>query len=198
MTTPDIDALERAAMAATRGPWYQSGSPWFSTGSLVLSGSPDRHAGYMIVDTDPLDYREDIPDGEVADPEDDAAYIAAANPAAILSLIAEVRELRQERDDAGLRYGALETRAQQQGEKDGQRITDAEARAVEAERQRDEARAALVSLSAAETDYRHTHDLKGDGHILTGQAWDRMRRASHAARRALTALPPPAGSEPAP
>lgn len=100
MTAPDLDALERAAQAATPGPWYQSGSPWFSTGSLVLSGSPDRHAGYMIVDTDPLDYREDIPDGEVADPDDDAAYIAAANPAAIRSLIARLREAERQRDEA--------------------------------------------------------------------------------------------------
>jgi len=149
MTAPDLDALERAAQAATPGPWYQSGSPWFSTGSLVLSGSPDRHAGYMIVDTDPLDYREDIPDGEVADPDDDAAYIAAANPAAIRSLIARLRE---------------------------------------AERQRDEARAALETIS--ESHIPSMPMTAADDELVWAQ-----RHVAHLRRIALSALPPPAGSE---
>lgn len=97
--TPDLDALERAALAATPGPWYQSGSPWFSTGSLVLAGSPDRHAGHIIVDTDPMDCREDVPEGELGDPNDDAAYIAAASPSVVLALVREVRELRQRVSD---------------------------------------------------------------------------------------------------
>jgi hypothetical protein len=44
---------------------------------------------------------------------------------------------------------------------------------------------AALDLSAAVTDYRHTHDMKGDGHIETGRAWDRMRNANTKFRTTL-------------
>lgn len=47
---------------------------------------------------------------------------------------------------------------------------------------------AALELSAAVTDYRHTHDMKGDGHIETGRAWDRMRNANAKYRSSLSRL----------
>ncbi len=44
----DPTELEAAARTATPGPWFQSGPPWFSTGSLVLAGSPDPHVGLAV------------------------------------------------------------------------------------------------------------------------------------------------------
>jgi hypothetical protein len=44
---------------------------------------------------------------------------------------------------------------------------------------------AARELSVAEIEYRSTHDLKGDGHIETGRAWDRMRNAGYRLRAAL-------------
>jgi len=41
---------------------------------------------------------------------------------------------------------------------------------------------ALINLAAAEANYRHAHDLRGDDHKETGRAWDAMRRAGDAAR----------------
>ncbi len=50
-------------------------------------------------------------------------------------------------------------------------------------------REALRELANAEADYRRLHDLYGRGHIQTGRAWDRMRRAGDAARAALGEKP---------
>jgi hypothetical protein len=41
---------------------------------------------------------------------------------------------------------------------------------------------ALARLAAAEANYRHAHDLRGDDHKETGRAWEAMRRAGDAAR----------------
>lgn len=75
MTDTELDALEAAAKAATPGPWNTKEGPDFSEifahdKNIALIGS--QHA--------------------------DAAYIAAANPAAVLELIAELRQTRAERD----------------------------------------------------------------------------------------------------
>lgn len=47
-------------------------------------------------------------------------------------------------------------------------------------------REALQDLQHAESEYRKAHDEFGDGHIIAGRAWDRMRRAGDKARAALT------------
>lgn len=49
-------------------------------------------------------------------------------------------------------------------------------------------REALEDLETREAEYRHEHDIYGDGNILTGRAWDRMRRAGDRARTALTSF----------
>ena len=48
----------------------------------------------------------------------------------------------------------------------------------------------LRTLEEAEQAYRKAHDLYGGGDILTGRAWDAMRRAGDNARQALAALEP--------
>ena len=75
MTDAELSALESAARAATPGPWEESPNPFFI------------HDGHFTV-------------AEVMshNPGDDSAYIAAANPAAVLELIAMVRSLQNERD----------------------------------------------------------------------------------------------------
>lgn len=95
---PELDrkALKEAALKATPGPWYQSGSPWFQTGGFVLAGSPDPHAGTVLADLTDTWEEQRSDDGLDADherdPDDDAAFIALANPATILSLLASLEE----------------------------------------------------------------------------------------------------------
>lgn len=100
--TPDqIAELERLEKAATKGPWYQTGSPWFQDGSGVLAGSPDPHVAPLIVDCESWagereEQQRDHPDAELADPDDDAALIAAMRNA-LPALLAEVRRAREAR-----------------------------------------------------------------------------------------------------
>ena len=56
---------------------------------------------------------------------------------------------------------------------------------------------ALKTLGKACANYRHMHDRFGGGDIMTGRAWDEMRRAEEAALKtfaARSALPPEAQS----
>lgn len=98
LTTEERDELERLAKAATPGPWQRSGVRQTITENCIMVGSD----AFLIVA---------IPWGK--HPKDhagafaDAAYIAAANPSAVLRLIAQARapsgvptreaELEQER-----------------------------------------------------------------------------------------------------
>lgn len=81
MTDEQLFALEAAARAATPGPWcqdYKKFSHVYPTGQSSTLSKPiavvngGTHTGTMT----------------------NAAYIAAANPAAVLALIDEVRRLR--------------------------------------------------------------------------------------------------------
>lgn len=54
--------------------------------------------------------------------------------------------------------------------------------------------APAAKLCLVEADYRWKHDTKGDGHIDTGRAWDKMRRASAALEASLKALTAKEGS----
>lgn len=102
--TVDTKELIRLAKAATvdeSGEWFVAGSPWLppDVETYVLSGSPDPHAGRMVCD---------MPTADMAGVEDEfdeidwrarndtmAAYIAAANPQAIIALCEEVERGRQ-------------------------------------------------------------------------------------------------------
>ena len=72
MTDTELDALEAAAKAATPGPWRQS-----------------KHDKEFVCFNDTTLRGSDI-NGEL-----NAAYIAAANPAAVLGLIAELRNTKK-------------------------------------------------------------------------------------------------------
>ena len=76
MTDAELDALEVAAKAATPGPW-------------LLEELSTRKNGYAIFPA-PNGHTLAFVDGA------DAAFIAAANPAAVLDLIAELRQTKEE------------------------------------------------------------------------------------------------------
>lgn len=118
LTAEMIAELRKAAESATPGPWYTTGSPWFRSGDGVLCGSPDGNIAYLIADCDNFTDPRDEYDGpfKLADADDDAAFIAAANPVVILALLDErekmVRALKFYRDNwqikTNKRYGGLE------------------------------------------------------------------------------------------
>lgn len=72
MTDAELSTLEAAAKAATPGPWDCGGVEVF------------------LGEWNPLI--------AMCNSEDNAAYIAAVNPAVVLELIAELRQARAERD----------------------------------------------------------------------------------------------------
>lgn len=78
MTNEQLAALEAAAKAATPGPWRHPGR------ALVVS---------RMDSSEPLVC--DCLSQQFAQAPKDAAFIAAANPAAILDLIAELRKMKQ-------------------------------------------------------------------------------------------------------
>lgn len=73
--------LRELSEKATPGEAFTAGLPWFADASGVLVGSPDPHAGYMIADCENwIGERDEArEDGKewLADPDDDAAFIAA-------------------------------------------------------------------------------------------------------------------------
>lgn len=102
----DLDALEAAAKAATPGPWF-----WHDIDCLV-SGAPRRPVVLMATNS-PADVdgstsaelrvRSTLADGGMVrnDPNHpDAAYIAAAHPAAVLALIAQLRAAEADKAQA--------------------------------------------------------------------------------------------------
>lgn len=70
MTDTELDALAAAANTATPGPWVDEGTTVFQPGG----------DGYVVSDR-----------GLAAN---NAVFIAAANPAVVLKLVAEIRQLR--------------------------------------------------------------------------------------------------------
>lgn len=86
----DLDALEKLADEATPGPWTYRGPP--ENGYSTFVGRFETDAGAIICDFgDSETYYPS--EGEPPEPYD-AAFIAAANPATIKALIAELKEAR--------------------------------------------------------------------------------------------------------
>ena len=68
-------------------PWFVVGAPW-GKGDLVVSGHFDPHVGQYVADA------EDV-DGDAESPSlENAAYIAAANPAVVQQLLVELDAAR--------------------------------------------------------------------------------------------------------
>lgn len=86
--TPDLKELERLARAATPGPWA------INTAGIAKRGEPFKITEIYVYAPETQDDTAicaDVIDPVTQEPsEANAAYIAAANPAAILSLIAEL------------------------------------------------------------------------------------------------------------
>ena len=80
---PDLDKLETLARAATPGPW----SWWTSNSTLRLTGADGRDGGVLY------GYARHG-NGDVNCAPNDQAFISAANPAALLALIALARRAR--------------------------------------------------------------------------------------------------------
>ena len=78
--------LKKLAEAATPGPWFVVGQPWNPKADFIVAGNEDPHIGQYVADTEDFD-------GEGRNVQENAAYIAAANPAAILELLAINAEL---------------------------------------------------------------------------------------------------------
>ena len=76
MTDTELSVLEALAKAATPGPWYA-----YTDGSIVWEKTHEIHTA--VCDS-----------GEKN--KNNAAFIAAANPAAFLELIAELRQARKD------------------------------------------------------------------------------------------------------
>lgn len=83
----DLDTLERLAREATQGPWSVDAK---SKGELWIAGS------LRVVPVCMVTASGNITDRDKAD----AAFIAASNPAVVLSLIERIRELEKKLTEA--------------------------------------------------------------------------------------------------
>lgn len=88
MSTPDqFEKLRRALADLSKVQrWFVVGAPW-GRGDYVVAGHQDPHLGRYVADTSDID-------GEGVDVLENAAFIAAANPAAVRNLLAELDALR--------------------------------------------------------------------------------------------------------
>ena len=81
MSAPVIPPeLVEASRRASAGDGFTSGEPWFRSEDLLLTGSPDMHAGHIVADFDLMgDRAEDIPSEDgcgLSEARDDARFAA--------------------------------------------------------------------------------------------------------------------------
>ena len=96
-----LDKLRELALAATPGPWVRVDPPWGQSDWVVATSSPsgDPHGGTSVCDCDMLIDRADTDDRS----HENAAFIAAANPATVIAMIDEIRRLKRTIAALGLR-----------------------------------------------------------------------------------------------
>lgn len=124
--TADLDALEALAKAATPGPWVLDNSGWSRPYSV-----PDRIAGGISEnDWTNVIMPQDEQGGGSWSRDEDAEYIAAADPSTILALIAELRRERERADRAEWAAGIVGDVARESS--GGWQDASAELHAVEA------------------------------------------------------------------
>ena len=102
----DLDRLEQLARAATPGPWtWEASERDELTGAVIyhhISSLAEPARGQGVADTYHADAVE-FNDGTVHPvygKKENAAFIAAASPATVLELVAELRRLRDAENDA--------------------------------------------------------------------------------------------------
>jgi hypothetical protein len=91
----DLDELERLARNATPGPWFAAdwGNDFGDNLTTIEAQEPEvLYAGQSSIWPDGIQKLRIAETEEGERPIEDAAYIAAANPAVILELIRMVRE----------------------------------------------------------------------------------------------------------
>lgn len=138
-------ALEAAAMAATPGPWlhrHDPGNPAGVQHGVKLAGE----FGAWVCDC--LDNADNTVRPTMAG-ERNAAYIAAANPAAISALLADLRALQQ-RNQELTRETAAATAARRIGPRPPSKAWTEEMRAEHRERKRRDAELAKMYEARAE------------------------------------------------
>ncbi|WP_430229326.1 ead/Ea22-like family protein [Paraburkholderia tropica] len=106
----DLDKLEELARAATPGEWHRSDRPagpfWHIYADHTVGGKPCIN-GKQSIGSMHAENRRTGSKAYAAMFEANASFVAAANPATILELIAEVRRLRAELNDFISGYGDL-------------------------------------------------------------------------------------------
>lgn len=90
MTREEMQELKRLAESATPGPWAEG------LGDMVFAG-PVKKARGSVSGGRGIVARTDDDDFDDEQNEANALYIAAANPEAVLSLIARIEELEAKR-----------------------------------------------------------------------------------------------------
>ncbi|WP_067198891.1 ead/Ea22-like family protein [Microbacterium sp. XT11] len=150
----DLDALEALAKAATPGPWVLDNSGWSRPYSV-----PDRIAGGISEnDWTNVITPQDEQGGGSWSRDEDAEYIAAADPSTVLALIAELRQERERADEAwrigAAQHGYDPTDDEQAGNfmRLAKRADRAEAALSRAEEKRDELEANLILAGATVSD----------------------------------------------
>lgn len=100
--TPDLDAIERAALAALLGDSWRSRAYPDIDGSIgwrieaelpCINGLSAWFALALVYKPDAAEIG--YTDGAIDNAEERATYIAAADPSVVLALVREVREMRQ-------------------------------------------------------------------------------------------------------
>ena len=105
--TIDTSKLRELALAATPGPWEAADAGSYDNGKTVIDEHFVRRPG------DDVAIAADILDPETCDPSKaNAAYIAAANPQAVLDLLDEIERINAVRREAQARVAELTTELQ--------------------------------------------------------------------------------------
>lgn len=92
-----FEALKAAALAATSGPWFSMEDDW-RDGEDALITCESREGMTAIAKIDGGGSESGYDDPFKSEQQANSAFIAAANPAAILDLLAELKEVEQRED----------------------------------------------------------------------------------------------------
>lgn len=97
----EISHLRALLAAATEGPWYTLGHPWrdWRVPGSILAGTPDPHAGEIVVDGIIPDIVDEDDDRDHIGQSDADMDLIVAMRNALPALLDEIEQLRVMRDD---------------------------------------------------------------------------------------------------